>query len=332
MSDALTCPIWGTPTTSENYRTDGNINVDSPRAGGKYWMDVRSEQRFKNLTDEPDKNQTDRMKARLTTWLVEQRRLGIDRPRIYEYEIDEVFWRPDRSVHARADQLLKYIQNKSAYIGAQFRFTKNDKDPVGQELFAYTESTNQHELFYLINYLVAQNWLNELSETLGNLDVEITVDGYSRIAEIEGEVTIASRAFVAMWLHESMNQAWEAGIKPGIEDSGYEAVRIDRQEHINKIDDQIIAEINRSRFIVADFTQGTDGARGGVYYEAGYAHGLGKPVVFTCRRDVLDSVHFDTRQYNHIVWEKPEELRKNLTDRIAAVIGDGPRRSDNSTA
>ncbi len=332
MSEAVTCPIWGTPTTSENYRTDDNINVDSPRAGGKYWMDGRSQQRFTNLTDEPDKNQTDRMKARLTTWLVEQRRLGIDRPKIHEYEIDEVFGRPDMSVHARADQLLKYIQSKSAYIGAQFRFTKNDESPVSQELFAYTESTNQHELFYLINYLVAQNWLNELSETFGYLDVEITVDGYSRIAEIEGEVTIASRAFVAMWLHESMNQAWEAGIKPGIEDSGYEAVRIDRQEHINKIDDQIIAEINRSRFIVADFTQGTDGARGGVYYEAGYAHGLGIPVIFTCRRDVLDSVHFDTRQYNHIVWEKPEELRKNLTDRIDAVIGDGPRRSDNSPA
>ena len=129
-----------------------------------------------------------------------------------------------------------------------------------------------------------------------------------------------------MWFDESMNHAWEAAIKPGIEDAGYEAVRVDQQEHVNKVDDQIIAEIKRSRFIVADFTQGSDGARGGVYYEAGYAHGIGIPVIFTCKSDSLTNVHFDTRQYNHIVWEDMDELRKNLANRICAVVGDGPNK------
>ena len=66
---------------------------------------------------------------------------------------------------------------------------------------------------------------------------------------------------------------------------------------------------------------------GGVYYEAGFAHGLDIPVIFCCRKDVLEKVHFDTRQYNHIVWEKPEELREKLANRIAAVIGDGPGKA-----
>ena len=67
-------------------------------------------------------------------------------------------------------------------------------------------------------------------------------------------------------------------------------------------------------------------ARGGVYYEAGFAHGLGLQVIFTCRQDVIDKglIHFDTRQYNHIAWNTPEELRKRLADRIAGTIGDGP--------
>ena len=133
-----------------------------------------------------------------------------------------------------------------------------------------------------------------------------------------------------MWFHDSTQKAWEEGIKRGIEDAGYEAVRIDQKEHTNKIDDEIIAEIRRSRFIVADFTQGKDGARGGVYYEAGFAHGLGIEVIFTCRKDALGDVHFDTRQYNHIVWETPEELRRGLAARISAVIGDGPYK-ENST-
>ena len=63
------------------------------------------------------------------------------------------------------------------------------------------------------------------------------------------------------------------GIMPGIEDAGYKPYLVDEDEHIDKIDDKIIAEIRRSRFIVADFTHGEKGARGGVYFEAGFALG-----------------------------------------------------------
>ena len=106
----------------------------------------------------------------------------------------------------------------------------------------------------------------------------------------------------------------------------YRPIRIDKAEFNDRIDDEIIAEIRRSRFLVADFTQDGDSARGGVYYEAGFAHGLDRPVIFTCRKNVIDKglIHFDTRQYNHIAWTTAEELRKRLADRIAAIIGDGP--------
>ena len=64
--------------------------------------------------------------------------------------------------------------------------------------------------------------------------------------------------------------------------------------------------------------------RQGVYFEAGYALGLGIPVIWTCRKDDLDNCHFDTRQYNHIVWETPEELATALEHRIRATIGEPP--------
>ena len=130
-----------------------------------------------------------------------------------------------------------------------------------------------------------------------------------------------------MWFDKSMDDLWENGIKPGIEGAGYEAVRIDRKEHVNKIDDEIIAEIKRSRFVVSDFTHGKGGMRGGVYYEAGFAHGMNIPVIFTCREDILEDIHFDTRQYNHIIWKTPEDLKIRLTNRIAAVVGDGPKKN-----
>jgi len=44
-------------------------------------------------------------------------------------------------------------------------------------------------------------------------------------------------------------------------------------------------------------------------------------VIWCVRKDQLDEVHFDTRQYNHIVWETPEELKEKLYQLIRAGIG-----------
>ena len=138
----------------------------------------------------------------------------------------------------------------------------------------------------------------------------------------------SAQCFVAMWFDPSMEEVYEKGIKPAIEAVGYSPLRIDRQEFVGKIDDEIIAEIRRSRFLVADFTHGHDGARGGVYYEAGFAQGLGLTVIFTCRDDMFDNLHFDTRQFNHIAWENPDDLREKLANRIGSVMGDGPNRTN----
>jgi nucleoside 2-deoxyribosyltransferase len=81
--------------------------------------------------------------------------------------------------------------------------------------------------------------------------------------------------------------------------------------------DQIISAINDSKFLIADFT----GHRQGVYFEAGYALGQEKEVIWLCRESDISNTHFDTRLYNHIVWKDAEDLRKKLEDRIAAVIG-----------
>ncbi len=110
----------------------------------------------------------------------------------------------------------------------------------------------------------------------------LTVDGYARLAEIVTEHVISSEAFVAMWFDSSMDIVYRQGIKPGIKTAGYNPVHMQEVAHVNKIDDEIIAAIKRAHFVVADFTHGQEGPRGGVYYEAGYAHALNKKVIFTC--------------------------------------------------
>ncbi len=260
--------------------------------------------------------------ARITTWLINQRRLGNVCPEITTKTIEETRQNQDLSVRVRADRLLQYIHDQTPQIGGAVPLSNPD---VTCPAIAFSESIDMGEVHLLLDYLKKQNWLTGSESDSDEHD--LTVEGYARVAELEKAHSESSQAFVAMWFDESIADAWELGIKLGIEDAGYKPLRIDKKEHVNKIDDEIIADIKRSRFVVADFTQGEDGARGSVYYEAGFAHGLDIPVIYSCRKDVLNKIHFDTRQYNHIVWDTPQELRNSLANRISAVLGDGPEKN-----
>ena len=316
MTGEARCPIWGTTMTSCESQAPARtrLSVDSPRAGGKYIITDQARWALQAKTDHH--------KARLTSWLVEQRWLGTDTPEVTAATVDEADGRPPLSVHERADRLLRRISSQLQSVADYF--IHYDENELPWQL-AWSESTEREEVDYLFDYLRNREWLDRYGKTATH---RISVEGHARLAELEQGDSESSKAFVAMWFHDSTNEVWQKAIRPGIEDAGYEAVRIDGKEHINKIDDEIIAELRRARFVVADFTHGAGGVRGGVYYEAGFAHGRGIPVVFCCKNDVIEDIHFDTRQYNHITSDPKnlQNFRRKLRTRIEAVIGEGPRR------
>lgn len=322
--DSKVCPIWGTPAEVGRLWCNSNPphEVHTPvhvshRTWGEYVILGKAIDQF-NHYQEPERA---RVKARLTTWLIDQRLMGVTWPKITRDCVEDAAKRTPLTVHDRADRLLKYLERESPVIGRSVPGNiSNPADPKTMEMLAWSESLSVDEIDFLARYLSKQGWIT-------NWPFIITVDGYARLAELATKHVNSSQGFVAMWFDEEMQEAYENGIKPGIENAGYTPLRVDQKEHINKIDDEIIAEIRRSRFLVADFTHGDDGARGGVYYEAGFAYGLNIPVIFTCRADKVDGLHFDTRQYNHILWRTPEDLRQQLALRISAVIGDGPGKT-----
>ena len=336
MSENRICPIWGTPAIKvENPpRHSDDHYVNSPRAGGTYFIARGSYQGVVMGLEIKMRKLDEGTKARLTSWLIEQRCLGEEWPEITDKTIEDAKQRQYLPISERADRLLRYFRQIEPSVGRQLiidirgsehrNALMNIQAWSESRLSGELKSSHIQEVHFFINYLDTKGWINNFDRSYRIYG--LTVEGYSHLEELERRVPDSSQAFVAMWFDASMTNAWEEGICRGIEDAGYKALRIDRKEHANKIDDEIIAEIRRSRFIVADFTHGDTGPRGGVYYEAGFAHGRDIPVIFTCRKDALEKVHFDTRQYNHIVWDTPEELRRKLTNRIAAVVGDGPLR------
>ena len=310
-----TCPIWGAGYSAKGWRypREGRYVVeDSPRAGGAYELTDDAEDWLDQLGETG--------KARLTTWLVDQRRNGVNTPAVTSDAVEYTRKKRPLPVHERAERLLQCMAEQSEAVGTAV-LVDAENDPA----HAWSESTHFDDVYYFLNYLFEKGWIQGHRGSDGSFAGTLTVDGYSRIAD-QASNTDSSQAFVAMWFGDEMDDAYEQGIRLGIEAAGYTPMRIDRKANVNKIDDEIIAEIRRSRFLVADFTHGEGGARGGVYYEAGFAYGLGLPVIYTCRKTMEDDIHFDTRQYYHIFWETLAELRDRLAQRIEALIGAGPNR------
>ena len=314
MSDGIgSCPIWGQRYVASRYfmpATRTWVVEDSTRAGGGYVIGQIALSTVREL----DESQ----RAMLTTMLINQRSLGVDRPKVTPEMVEDAKRCRPLPVYERAERLLQCLAERTPAVGSRVPVSHRDVDRW--LVMAWTESTNMDEAMFYISYLEENGWIE-----LRGSGAIVKVEGFSRVAD-QATNADSSQAFVAMWFDDETDVAYEGGIKPAIEEAGYEPVRIDREPDVDKIDDAIIANIRKSRFLVADFTHGKKGARGGVYYEAGFAHGLNIPVIFTCRRDMVDELHFDTRQYVHILWDAHslEILHTELLDRITARIGEGP--------
>ena len=152
--------------------------------------------------------------------------------------------------------------------------------------------------------------------------VQISPLGWQEIARLQEVATDSKIGFVAMAFHDDFLPLYSNALEPGIRAAGYEAKRVDLHPHNNRIDDEIIALIRKSRFLVADFSRN----RGGIYFEAGFALGLGLPVIWTVRKDRSERIHFDTRQFNRIEWtaDNMPKFASDLQNRIEATIGRGP--------
>ena len=145
-------------------------------------------------------------------------------------------------------------------------------------------------------------------------NLQLREKGWIQIEKIRKN-ELSKQAFVAMWFDNSMDNAY-LSIEKSCLINGYKAFRIDNKEHNNEISGEILTEIRKSKFLISEVT----GQRHGVYFEAGYALAFGIPVIWCCKSEKLKNVHFDTRQYNHVVWDNEEDLFEKMNKRIKGTI------------
>lgn len=212
-------------------------------------------------------------------------------------------------VGANLHKLLGIAAKRASrpHIGAWFYYETD---------FTVIDCFSPDEFEWYVEWLKNKNWVFQTGAGPKVAQLTLSLEGWNAAQPSLSVNGIPGRCFVAMWFSGEMQLAYDAGIAQAVRDAGYDPIRIDNKEHNNEIPDEIMSEIRNSEFVIADFT----GQRAGVYYEAGFAMGLGKKVIWCCRKDEIDKLHFDTSHKNHIVWEGPDDLKPKLYKRIRATI------------
>jgi hypothetical protein len=149
----------------------------------------------------------------------------------------------------------------------------------------------------------------------------LTFAGWDRYETMRlGGVTYR-KAFMAMKFGDALlEHVLNSVFKPSAKRAGFDLFKLDDRPVAGLIDDRMRVEIRASDFLVADLSHDNAGA----YWEAGFAEGLGKPVIYTCERRKFESTrtHFDTNHHLTIVWDaqSPDSAGRQLTETIRATL------------
>jgi nucleoside 2-deoxyribosyltransferase len=356
----ITCPFCG--STSCNVISSENNQYDCPSCG-KYQLDCKAEE----VADLPDIN-ADKLcdfagylfEINRLSETFKSIKLIKENPQQYSFE-DEVYNSglvPKTAVE-KMDKLLinlyKYgneIVKRFDYISKQgianYRYMKttNDMSDIDHIHFpvCYAQSYSElaqivmlcHEAGYFdfdygdkanTNYVI-------LEMRNGTHTFRFTIDGMNRAETLISSNQATNQIFIAMQFerYDEVNktkirrvdviEALKEAAKNA--NSKLVAITVDEHEFNDGIMDRIKVEILRSKAVIADYTYGNQG----VYFEAGYACGLGIPVIRCCAEQWKNEkeskgeqpLHFDERHNNTIFWKDLANLRERVENRIKVIL------------
>jgi nucleoside 2-deoxyribosyltransferase len=306
MTRTQQCNVCGSPAA---VRTDGGyyVFIDCPRCG--------LFQLSRAFADDHPVISTSEQKRALTSHLIRKMQQGAKRTVLG----DEFF--ASLSQHSlprpaeMLDNLLLWISEQVGRPGATISFDYNSVSLAasigavdGSKEVAWAQRTLVEQ-----QLLKAGAWRGDLL-----FDASLTALGWERVEELKRAHVASRYAFFArQFKNDDLNTLYESCLQQAVADTGFELRTVTQKAgHIDAI---IEDEIRRCRFLVADLSDDNAGA----YWEAGFAEGLGKPVIYICRDG--KKTHFDTDHRQTVRWDlkKPDDAAKHLKAVIRnTLLGD----------
>ena len=137
----------------------------------------------------------------------------------------------------------------------------------------------------------------------------LSLDGWElyeaeRTGKISGRYGFLAMKFADAVLDDFAERVIKASVNSEL---GYIVVDLRNVSRAGVIDNILREQIRDAAFVLVDLTHDNAGA----YWEAGYAEGLGKPVIYLCERTKFDSAktHFDTNHCTTVLWSTADEAQ-----------------------
>ncbi len=164
----------------------------------------------------------------------------------------------------------------------------------------------------------------------GISNATLTFAGWKRHKELKRGTTYTRRAFMAMPYKDKRLDKVFLSFREAIDKTGFQLYRLDDEPKAGLIDNRLRVALRRCRFVVAELTNGNEG----VYWESGFAEGLGKPVIYTCEESYFEQkrTHFDTSHLHTVKWRKDDldDACEELKETIRATLPAEAQLSDDS--
>ena len=284
------CPICSREATVIQKDNDGPFTVHCARCSDyiisasavKYW--------------EKNKNQGNIKK--LSYWL-QNRRNKLDPIDIINLRtLPESIELP--KPREQADNLL-------LWIGSNSKEYNSEVVEALELLTSVIGSNSEDEVKWIADYLKDEKYIKHMGFQVTQYDgkryppkdqlkVVMTFKGWDRYYELSKPKFASKLCFIAMQYNDAqLERFYSEQIVKTVKETGFEIKLLREILKAGSIDDQLCVQIRRAKFLLVDLTHDNEGA----YWEAGFAEGLGKPVIYLCEKEKFDNLktHFDT---NHL--------------------------------
>jgi hypothetical protein len=176
---------------------------------------------------------------------------------------------------------------------------------------------------YIANHLRQRGliWYDRVDKSTSSSPLQFLMnfDGWQQFEILKNKSSQSRVAFMAMQYGEAELDSVVAQVfRPAVAKTGFELQVLTDMPRAGLIDDRLRVEIRRSHFLIADVTHRNPGA----YWEAGFAEGLGKHVIYTCKKEKFaEASHFDTNHHLTVMWDSDfDKVGQRLKETIRATL------------
>jgi hypothetical protein len=317
------CVVCETPNIARRSAGGFDVRYDCGRCGAFALSDT-AEQRVL-----PNRFREDPLRRSVMSWAL-RRMHRPDHAHLRVIKDDELpsFW-TERLPNPRqlADSLIFWIGDNQSTPTAVAEVPRAEvAATIGLHI---TSGDDNPGMSWLIGQLHTKSLFEQTPRQGDVVAFRLSMAGWDEYERLRKGAIESRTAFMAMKFGDAtLDNVIETCFRPAVARAGFELRKLTDRQPAGLIDDQIRASLLTGRFVIADLTHGSHGA----YWEAGFAEGLGRPVIYTCEQEAWNEkkTHFDTNHMLTIIW-KATDLDKTgneLTATIRATLRAEAKQTD----